>query len=144
VRVELFQRPGTAPLTRFTFAPSSQVVPTDYPALETLAKSVVKDKQKFERLTMTKENLLKMFSVRLLRIAQVAFAELTPVLRTQYNPYKVQFIQSKIPDGTSSTVYRCGPMVDLCRGPHIPHTGRVKALAILKVSIESSEIDRGA
>lgn len=51
----------------------------------------------------------------------------------QYNPFKVHIINDKIPDGTSTTVYRCGPMIDLCRGPHIPHTGRVKSLAILKV-----------
>lgn len=37
---------------------------SDYPALETIAKSVVKDKQKFERLELTKEQLLEMFAVR--------------------------------------------------------------------------------
>ncbi|KWU41505.1 tars protein [Rhodotorula sp. JG-1b] len=85
----------------------------DYAALETLAKNVVKDKQKFERLEVSKENLLEMFA---------------------YNPFKTHIIKDKIPDGTSTTVYRCGPMIDLCRGPHIPHTGRVKSLAILKNS----------
>lgn len=89
------------------------VLASDYAALEKLAQNVVKDKQKFERLEMTKEELLEMF---------------------KYNPFKVHFINSRVPDGTKSTVYRCGPMVDLCRGPHIPHTGRVKALSILKVS----------
>ncbi|GAA5852729.1 hypothetical protein JCM8547_002606 [Rhodosporidiobolus lusitaniae] len=89
------------------------VAQTDYEALETLAKSVVKDKQKFERLEVSKENLLKMFA---------------------YNPFKTHIINDKIPDGTSTTVYRCGPMIDLCRGPHIPHTGRVKSIAVLKNS----------
>ncbi|OMO89904.1 hypothetical protein COLO4_19527 [Corchorus olitorius] len=32
------------------------------------------------------------------------------------------------------TVYRCGPLVDLCRGPHIPSTSFVKAFACLKAS----------
>jgi threonyl-tRNA synthetase len=41
----------------------SVVQGTDYEALETLAKSVVKDKQKFERLEVSKEDLLKMFEV---------------------------------------------------------------------------------
>ncbi|GAA5915440.1 threonine--tRNA ligase THS1 [Sporobolomyces salmoneus] len=86
---------------------------TDYDALETLAKSVVKDKQKFERLEVSKEDLLKMF---------------------EYNSFKVHFIKDKVADGTSTTVYRCGPMIDLCVGPHIPHTGRVKSLAVLKNS----------
>ncbi|CAE6372385.1 unnamed protein product [Rhizoctonia solani] len=78
----------------------------DYPSLETLAKNAVKEKQRFERLVVSKETLLEMF---------------------KYNKYKTQLIQSKIPDGTSTTVYRCGPMIDLCVGPHVPHTGRIKA-----------------
>ncbi|KAM0788271.1 threonyl-tRNA synthetase [Microbotryomycetes sp. NB124-2] len=90
-----------------------QVVPGDYPALETLAKNVVKDKQKFERLVVKKEDLLEMFA---------------------YNPFKVHIINSKIADGASTTVYRCGPMIDLCVGPHIPHTGKVKSMAVLKNS----------
>lgn len=85
----------------------------DYSALETVAKSAVKDKQRFERLVVPKETLLEMF---------------------KYNKYKVQLIQSKIPDGTSTTVYRCGPMIDLCIGPHIPHTGRIKAFMVTKNS----------
>ncbi|KAG8694635.1 threonyl-tRNA synthetase, partial [Ceratobasidium sp. 395] len=89
------------------------VAASDYPALETVAKSATKDKQRFERLVVPKETLLEMF---------------------KYNKYKVQLIQSKIPDGTSTTVYRCGPMIDLCVGPHIPHTGRIKAFMITKNS----------
>lgn len=85
----------------------------DFASLEQGATKAIKEKQKFERLEMTKEDLLRMFN---------------------YNKYKVQFIQDKIPDGTSTTVYRCGPLIDLCRGPHIPHSGRIKAFKVLKNS----------
>ncbi|KAI5970823.1 THS1 [Candida margitis] len=85
----------------------------DFGSLETIATKAIKEKQKFERLEMTKEDLLKMF---------------------KYNKYKVQFISDKIPDGTSTTVYRCGPLIDLCVGPHIPHSGRIKAFKVLKNS----------
>jgi threonyl-tRNA synthetase len=51
-----------------------------------------------------------------------------------YNKYKKHLIETKIPDGTSTTVYRCGPMVDLCVGPHIPHTGKIKAFMVTKNS----------
>lgn len=51
----------------------------------------------------------------------------------QYNKYKQHYIQNQVPDGTSSTVYRCGPLIDFCRGPHVPHTGRIKAMAVTKV-----------
>ncbi|KAF9586255.1 threonyl-tRNA synthetase [Lunasporangiospora selenospora] len=85
----------------------------DYEKLETVVKSIVKEKQAFERLEVKKEDLLEMF---------------------KHNPFKVQIIQSKIADGASSTVYRCGTLIDLCRGPHIPHTGRIKSFAVLKNS----------
>lgn len=86
---------------------------SDYPALETLAKGIIKEKQQFERLEMSKEELLEMF---------------------KSNPFKVHIIKDKIPDGTSTTVYRCGTLIDLCRGPHIPHTGRIKAFQVMKNS----------
>jgi threonyl-tRNA synthetase len=58
----------------------------------------------------------------------------------QYNKYKQYLIQTKVPDGSSTTVYRCGPMVDLCIGPHIPHTGKIKAFMVTKVSDYASTI----
>ena len=58
-----------------------------------------------------------------------------PLMRLQYNKYKRYLIETKVPDGTSTTVYRCGPMVDLCVGPHIPHAGKIKAFMITKVSM---------
>ncbi|CCD22391.1 threonine--tRNA ligase THS1 NDAI_0A02330 [Naumovozyma dairenensis CBS 421] len=85
----------------------------DFPNLEGVAKNVIKQKQKFERLVMTKEDLLKMF---------------------HYSKYKTYLVQTKIPDGGSTTVYRCGKLIDLCVGPHIPHTGRIKAFKLLKNS----------
>lgn len=30
---------------------------------------------------------------------------------------------------------RCGPLIDLCKGPHVRHTGKIKALKIVKVSL---------
>jgi threonyl-tRNA synthetase len=52
----------------------------------------------------------------------------------KYSKYKVHFIKDKIPEGGSTTVYRCGPLIDLCTGPHIPHTGRIKAFSVMKNS----------
>ena len=36
--------------------------------------------------------------------------------------------------GSSTTVYRSGTFVDLCRGPHLPNTGKIKAFALTKAS----------
>lgn len=86
---------------------------TDWKPIESIVTSIVKEKQKFERLTMTKEELLEMFN---------------------YNKYKQHIIKDKIPDGTSTTVYRNGPLIDLCRGPHVPDTGRIETFAVEKNS----------
>jgi threonyl-tRNA synthetase len=106
----------------------------DYPALEKLSESAIKEKQKFERLVVPKETLLEMFAV-------LFYSNILVVIPSnivaQYNKYKKYIIESKIPDGTSTTVYRCGPMVDLCVGPHIPHTGKIKAFMVTKVGISS-------
>ena len=32
------------------------------------------------------------------------------------------------------SLYRCGPMVDLCTGPHLPNTGYLKAAAVSAMS----------
>ena len=33
----------------------------------------------------------------------------------------------------SAGYFRCGPLIDLCRGPHVRHTGKVKAFTVTKV-----------
>lgn len=48
--------------------------------------------------------------------------------------YQVEIIND-LPEDKTITVYRCGPLVDLCRGPHIPNTAHVKAFACLKVRL---------
>ncbi|KAJ0115870.1 threonyl-trna synthetase [Diaporthe amygdali] len=86
---------------------------SDWKPLETIVSKISKEKQKFERLVMSKEELLEMF---------------------KYNKYKQHIIKDKIADGTFTTVYRNGPLIDLCRGPHVPDTGRIEAFSILKNS----------
>uniref|UniRef100_A0A8C8DP75 threonine--tRNA ligase n=1 Tax=Oryzias sinensis TaxID=183150 RepID=A0A8C8DP75_9TELE len=40
-----------------------------------------------------------------------------------------------VPQGPENVVlFRCGPLIDLCRGPHVRHTGKIKALKIHKNS----------
>nr|CAB3266818.1 threonine--tRNA ligase, cytoplasmic [Phallusia mammillata] len=84
----------------------------DFPAVEGVMKSILKEKQPFERLEITKENLLKMFA---------------------YNKFKVRILNEKVTTPTT-TVYRCGPLIDLCRGPHVRHTGKIKAFQLYKNS----------
>jgi threonyl-tRNA synthetase len=48
-------------------------------------------------------------------------------------PYKMELI-SEIPEGEPITVYEEGGFVDLCRGPHLEHTGQIKAFKLLSVA----------
>src|SRR5690606_14377903 len=48
-------------------------------------------------------------------------------------PYKVEIIES-LPDEATISCYTQGEFTDLCRGPHIPSTGLVKAFKLLTVS----------
>lgn len=51
----------------------------------------------------------------------------------QYNEFKVRILNEKVKT-PKTTIYRCGPLIDLCRGPHIRHTGKVKAFKVIKVN----------
>ena len=48
--------------------------------------------------------------------------------------YKVELIETSSRDEGVETVslYRNGPFTDLCRGPHAPSTGRIKAFKLLR------------
>ncbi|XP_012495959.1 PREDICTED: threonine--tRNA ligase, cytoplasmic [Propithecus coquereli] len=84
----------------------------DFSSLEALCKKIIKEKQAFERLEVKKETLLEMF---------------------KYNKFKCRILNEKVNTPTT-TVYRCGPLIDLCRGPHVRHTGKIKTLKIHKNS----------
>src|SRR5919201_932031 len=52
--------------------------------------------------------------------------------RAEGQPYKVELIEDLVRDEGVQTVslYRNGPFEDLCRGPHGPSTGRIKAFKL--------------
>lgn len=52
----------------------------------------------------------------------------------QYNRFKTELIESKVPNGGKTSIYVLNDFVDLCTGPHVPNTGYVKAFDILKHS----------
>jgi len=78
-----------------------------------MCKKLSKKKQPFERLVMTKDEALRMFAD---------------------NPFKVAIIKGKVGDNDMTSAYRCGSLIDLCMGPHIPHTGVIKAFKMYKNS----------
>jgi threonyl-tRNA synthetase len=85
----------------------------DFEKLDAIMAFIAGQKQPFERVAVPKAVALEMF---------------------KYNKYKTEIIRDKVPDGDVITVYRCGPLIDLCRGPHLPNTGYVKAIKVTKNS----------
>ncbi len=52
--------------------------------------------------------------------------------KTKEDPYKLELID-ELEDGTI-TFYSQGNFTDLCRGPHLPHTGFIKAVKLLSIA----------
>ncbi|KAA3672769.1 threonyl-tRNA synthetase [Paragonimus westermani] len=86
--------------------------PEEHALLDDLCRRICKENQPFERLEVTKKDLLAMFA---------------------YNQFKCRIIEEKVNTPTT-TIYRCGSLIDLCRGPHVRHTGCVKAMTVTKSS----------
>lgn len=42
--------------------------------------------------------------------------------------------RTQVPDGTATTVYRCGDLIDLCRGPHVAHSGKISSFKVWRSS----------
>ncbi|MBC7287147.1 MAG: threonine--tRNA ligase, partial [Armatimonadetes bacterium] len=63
---------------------------------------------------------------------EVPRQEARRVFEEQGNKYKVELID-ELPDETVS-LYRTGDFVDLCRGPHIPSSGKVRVLKLLSIA----------
>lgn len=96
-----------------SFQGDNSLSTNDYSKMESTAKEIVKKRYPFEKVYLTRDEALELF---------------------QNNPFKVSLISSKIKPGTMTTAYRCGDLVDLCTGPHLPHTGKVGAFKITKNS----------
>jgi len=83
----------------------------EFPKIESEMKKIVKEKLPIKREEVPKQRAMDFY---------------------EGEPYKQEMI-SELEDGTIS-FYSQGEFTDLCRGPHIPHTGFIKAFKLLKVS----------
>ncbi len=84
--------------------------PDDLAMIEARAHEIIRENYPVERLEMSKEDAMKLF-------------------RDKGEPFKVEIIQ-QIEDAVVS-LYRQGAFIDLCRGPHVPATGQVRAFKVL-------------
>lgn len=90
-----------------------KIAEEDLPKIEEEMKNIIKEDYKIERFEMKK-------------------AEAIEFMKQRGQVYKVELIED-IPDEKVS-FYKQGDFVDLCRGPHLPSTGKVKYFKLLSVS----------
>lgn len=85
----------------------------DLPKIEEKMKELAKQKNPYVRKEVSKADALAFFTEK-------------------EDPYKIELIQD-LPDG-SITFYTQGNFTDLCRGPHIPDTGFIKAVKLTSIA----------
>ena len=85
----------------------------DLPKIESKMKELAKAKNEYLRKEISKEEAVAYFN-------------------TKADPYKLELLEG-LEDG-GITFYTQGAFTDLCRGPHIPHTGFIKAVKLTAVA----------
>jgi len=87
----------------------------DFPAIEAEMKKIISEAEPFERFSLGRDEA-------------VEFCD------GMDQGLKVEHINSGLAEHDQLGFYRQGEFVDLCRGPHIPHAGKIKAFKILSVA----------
>ena len=87
----------------------------DFAAIEKKMAFIINRNDKFERLVMDRNDAIKTF-------------------RDMGEDFKAELIED-LPESETITIYKQGKWFDLCRGPHLPSTGKVgKAFKLMKVA----------
>ena len=86
----------------------------DLKSIEEEMKKIIKEDLEIERFELPREEAIKFMEER-------------------KEPYKVELIK-ELPEGEVISFYKQGEFTDLCRGPHLPTTGAVKAIKLLSSS----------
>lgn len=96
----------------FDFA--SPITLSDFEKIEKEMKSIIKADFPMERIEVTKEQAEEM-------------------MRGFDEPYKLEIL-SDLPKGEKITLYKQGQFHDLCRGPHLPSTGKIKCFKLMSIA----------
>ncbi len=96
----------------YEFAFERAFTPEDLAAIEKKMKDLASARQTVSRSIMSRDEAISFF-------------------QEKGEHYKVEILQS-IPSGEDLSFYQQGDFVDLCRGPHVPDTGKIKAFKLTK------------
>ena len=86
----------------------------DLKMVEEEMKKIIKSDLKIERFTLPRNDAIKL-------------------MKKYGEPYKVQLIED-LPEGEEISFYKQGAFTDLCRGPHLPSTGKIKAFKLTQLN----------
>jgi threonyl-tRNA synthetase len=87
----------------------------DFPRIEAEMAKIVQEAEPFERF-------------------ERPTAEAKALVADLKQGYKVEHIDGELKNQPSLSFYRQGEFIDLCRGPHIPHAGRIGAFKLLSIA----------
>ncbi|MEG6573925.1 threonine--tRNA ligase [Caldibacillus debilis] len=88
--------------------------PEDIPAIEEEMKKIIQEDLEIVRKEVSREEAVRLY-------------------REIGDEYKLELIDD-IPEGETISIYEQGEFFDLCRGVHLPSTGKIKAFKLLNIS----------
>jgi len=98
----------------YDFATGHNFTPEDLERIEKRMEELVADDVSVERIVCSREKAVEIF-------------------RNMGEHFKVQIIED-LPDSEEISIYKQGEWMDLCRGPHVPSTGKLTAFKLTKVA----------
>ncbi len=98
----------------YDFASGHRFTPEDLEKIEHRMNELAEQDLSVERIVCSREQAVELF-------------------RNKGEYFKVQIIE-ELPEGEEISIYKQGEWMDLCRGPHVPSTGKLKAFKLTKVA----------
>jgi threonyl-tRNA synthetase len=96
----------------YDFDSEKPFTPEDMQAIEEEMKRIIKEDLGVERFTLPRDEALEL---------------------VKDEPYKVELI-NELPEDSEISFYKQGEFTDLCAGPHLPSTGKVKAIKLMQLA----------
>lgn len=90
--------------------------PEDFPVIENKMKEIAKRELTIRRQELSRDEAITYFKT------------------SRQDQYKVEILENTIKEDDVVSVYHQGEFSDLCTGPHLPNTSRLKAVKVLSVS----------
>jgi threonyl-tRNA synthetase len=113
--VSLAFGPTTSGGFYYDFDIPEKISEDDFEKIEVEMAKIIKEKEPFERFALTHDEAVKL-------------------CEEMGQDLKVEHLSTGLADQQQVSFYRQGEFVDLCRGPHIPHAGFIKAIKVLSTA----------